>query len=337
MKFKILATSIVATLSVSAFAVKEHSHSRHKEPIWTTDAQVFHSGLGYCGTPGKPCHTVKRAADAVAEALANAEAKKNNALSKGGIIYFCGAPGSSCNEKRHFVKKIGAAAEKAHHSVWAREAEAEAETLAEADPKKKKKKHGDAVAPGGIIYFCGAPGSSCNEKRDAEAEAVAEADPKKKKKKHGDAVAPGGIIYFCGAPGSSCNEKRAAYEREASAEAVRALNKLNPALLRDECFKEGNECDTILKAHKAFHHAKREAEALFVSAADPETGLAYCSGSGCSQLAKAHLGAAKDNHPHAKQAEHECHGPHGSCKYATRAIDELEETINEAMASLQEV
>lgn len=110
----------------------------------------------------------------------------------------------------------------------------------------------DDTAPGGIIYFCGAPGTSCNERRQSDeqdsisneatavskrfhaANAVATEGSAPEKGYTGEpvvvsvattvtveapqattgavvaedsgAVAEGGLIYFCGAPGSSCNE-----------------------------------------------------------------------------------------------------------------------------------
>ncbi|KAK0864232.1 hypothetical protein LTR87_015882, partial [Friedmanniomyces endolithicus] len=62
--------------------------------------------------------------------------------------------------------------------------------------------------------------------------------------------------------------------------------------------------------------------------------LAQCSHEGCSVPAKAHLQASAAGAPDARKAEEECHGPNGACTLAARAVDELEQAINEGLTEV---
>jgi len=361
-------TTLVALAAVATQAAAVREHGQHDT------SAIFKSGVGHCGTPGNPCHALKRSAEAVANALAEADASPKKA--QGGKIYFCSVPGSACNEKRQLAENIGRAAENALNGIYAREAEAEAEAEAEpkvkggkiyfcsvpgsacnekrdASPEAKKK----AKAKGGKIYFCSVPGSACMEKRNAEAEAEALADPEAEPKK-----AKGGKIYFCSVPGSACNEKRDASpepkkkkakatggkiyfcsvpgsacmeKRETVDNILKQIKEVSPNVEKAECHEEGQPCNLITEAHRAFAQVKaRSAEASKVT--DPKAKLAYCHGEDCSTIAQAHLKAAAANHPHARSAEAECDGEDGACTLAARAMGELEGAINEGMASLEE-
>ncbi|RMY76991.1 hypothetical protein D0862_13646 [Hortaea werneckii] len=305
----------------------------------TEDLAAFQQGIGHCLTPGAPCSHAKRAAEAVADALAEAEPKKY----RGGMFNFCGVPGSSCARKREAVEKIGAAAEAAFDAIEAREAaadpkkyrggmfnfcgvpgsscarkrEAEADAEADADPKRYR---------GGMINFCGVPGSSCARKR--EAEALAEADPKKKKKQ---AKKPkkyyGGMVSFCGLPGSSCAKKR-----EVVDDILSKISDVSPHAEAVECYSEGGPCTQILDAADSFQEIKaREAEA----AAAPHK--FRVAGPWVHGAAKQHWQAKKAGRVHARQAEEDCDAEDGACTLARRALADLEEAINAGVDSLEEI
>ncbi|KAI6788278.1 hypothetical protein KC361_g9133 [Hortaea werneckii] len=308
----------------------------------TEDLAAFQQGIGHCLTPGAPCSHAKRAAEAVADALAEAEPKKY----RGGMFNFCGVPGSSCARKREAVEKIGAAAEAAFDAIEAREAsadpksyrggmfnfcgvpgsscarkrEAEADAEADADPKRYR---------GGMINFCGVPGSSCAKKR--EAEALAEADPKKKKKKKKKAKKAkklyGGMINFCGLPGASCTKKR-----EVVDDILAKITDVSPHAEAVECYSEGGPCAQILDAADSFQEIKaREAEA----AAAPHK--FRVAGPWVPGAAKQHWQAKKAGHVHARQAEEDCDAEDGACTLARRALADLEEAINAGVDSLEEI
>ena len=312
----------------------------------TEDLAAFQQGIGHCLTPGAPCSHAKRAAEAVADALAEAEPKKY----RGGMFNFCGVPGSSCARKREAVEKIGAAAEAAFTAIEAREAEAdpkkyrggmfnfcgvpgsscarkreaEAEAEAEADPKKYR---------GGMFNFCGVPGSSCARKREAEAEA--EADPKKmmrlmRKPKPKPKPKPkkyyGGMVSFCGLPGSSCAKKRDVVD-----DILSKISDVSPNAEAAECYSEDGPCTQILDVAESFNEIKaREAEA----AAAPHR--FRVAGPWVHGAAKQHWQAKKHGRVHARQAEEECDTEDGACTLARRALADLEDAINEGVDSLEE-
>lgn len=287
-------TTLVALAAVASQAAAVKTHSAHP-----ADISAYSKGLGHCLTPGAPCHHTKRAAEAVAEALADPKKKKI----KGGQFNFCGVPGSSCARKRDLVEQIGARAEQAYEAIEAREAEA--------DPKKKKK------IKGGQFNFCGVPGSSCARKREAEADAEADAEPKKVK---------GGLFNFCGVPGSSCARKRDVVD-----DILSKISDVSPNAEAAECYSEGAPCDQIVQAAKSFNAIRaREAEAKSVSAAHK---MAY-GGPFMAEAAKAHLKAVRQGKVMAREAEAECES--GPCAVAARALKSLEEAIEEGVASLEE-
>ncbi|KAK5123977.1 hypothetical protein LTR85_002174 [Meristemomyces frigidus] len=287
----------------------------------------------FCGVPGGSCNEKR---DAAPEA-------------KHGLFNFCGVPGSSCNEKREITDTLYNLASKTYNEIDAREAEADAKhglfnfcgvpgsscnEKREAEPKKKKSK-----VVGGLFNWCGVPGSSCNAKRDAQPDAYAEADAKHglfnfcgvpgsscNEKRSALADAKHGLFNFCGVPGSSCNEKR-------GQELERAVKGINPYNIKNECFQDGEACETIQHAHAAIKSVqRREAEMAKMS---PAQKLAACGTShDCSAATQAYLKALVAGHPEAKKAEAECHGPEGHCTLAARALDELEAAVEEGIASL---
>ncbi|GAB7359429.1 hypothetical protein MBLNU230_g6077t1 [Neophaeotheca triangularis] len=301
MKFSASLLALVAFTAVQAAAV--------------ADAEPRRGGrMGFCGAPGASCAKAKRAAEAVAEAVAEPRKHKSK-------MGFCGAKGASCARALENIYEIEAAAEHSH-DLATRSADPEAwfrgkknrrlkggfcgargascAKRREAEPKKHKSKMG----------FCGAKGASCAKaKRDAVAEA--EADPKKHKSKMG----------FCGAKGASC------------ARAVEAINEVDPEILREECFEEGNECDTILKAHAAYHEAvKREADPT----ADPE---AWFRGKKNRRLKGGFCGAkgascARDTD---EAEEAECFAEDGDCTVAEEGHADLGAALDRALETLETV
>jgi hypothetical protein len=214
MKFGYVLT-VVAAAATQALAVDDVSHS---EPYHSEQLHPVHEGgVGACGLPGGKCVEGKRAASAVADALRTGLHHPHGTNPKG-LSAFCSVPGTKgCNEKWAAVERIGAAAERAHAAISAREANADAEAHLRGGligfcgtPGSSCKRDAEAHLRGGLIGFCGTPGSSC--KRDADPEA----DPKHRHHRPGPAPKPkklqfpshpsmpGGQIGFCGVPGESC-------------------------------------------------------------------------------------------------------------------------------------
>ncbi|KAK5681660.1 hypothetical protein LTS10_006193 [Elasticomyces elasticus] len=313
-----------------------------REALAEAGAEPKNNWIGYCGVRGSFC--AKR--EAVEKR--DAEAKKN-------WIGYCGVRGSFCAKARDL--EASPDQYRGEDYIGVPGASVETKRSAEADPKKN------------WIGYCGVRGSFCAMKRDAEAEAqvkreadadaeagknswigycgvrgsfcardaAPEADAKKGKK------LPGGQVNYCGVPGSFC-------ARDAKVEEVQnAIRKFNPNIEKAECYQHGQPCDLITKAHKAFKQIQaREAEAKnnwigycgvrgsFCAKRDADK-LAHCSCEGCSTPAKAHLQASVAGHEAARKAEDECHAPHGACTLAARAIDELEEAINEGLSEVYDL
>ena len=276
-------------------------------------------GIGFCGPPGSPC-------------LGGRDAKKAHPFGIG----FCGPPGSPCLGGRD------AAAEKKAHPFGIgfcgppgspclggkRDAAPEAEK--KADPKG--------------IGFCGPPGSPClGGKRDAA--------PEPEKKAH-----PFGID-FCGPPGSPClGGKRDAGPEPSKqddgfcglpgtpcvgdhdAESIaKKINETDPTWLKQECHKPGHACNTLFNIHDAFHRAKGEANEAGKIQDPMAKWEAHCSGEGaekCGFLTWAHQYAAKHNKPAAEKVEQYCDS-RGMCTEAKRDLEELESTIDAAVAAVQ--
>ena len=255
-----------------------------------------HGRIGFCGAPGTPC-LVGRSADPEAEARRH------------GRIGFCGAPGTPCLVGRdampHARGRIGFCGAPGTPCLVGRNAEAIA-----------------AARRHGRIGFCGAPGTPCLVGRDAEAAPAPAAEAEARRH---------GRIGFCGAPGTPCLVGR-------DAEAIgKIINNADPTYLKKECFKEGNECHTLLKVHQVFQTIKREADEE-KNVTDPWTKLAHCGkkDANCGPLTQAHQYAAKHNEKAAEVAENECRSSKGACTLAQRDLDDLESSINDAVASLHD-
>ena len=281
---------------------------------------------GACGVPGEPCNTVKRAADAISDALE--EARKHS-----GEGSFCVIPGGPCDKAKSKIDEIADKTRHAYAKVWEREAAAEAD----ADPEARGRL-GFCGAPGtpclggrnaepeaeaaarGRLGFCGAPGTPCLGGRDALPEA------KKHHKHHGH-----GRLGFCGAPGTPCLGGR-------DAEAIGDIIKANdPSFLKKECFKPGNECHTLVQLQKAFQGVKKDGEAA-KQTEDHSVKLAHCGekGAKCGPLTKAHHYAMKKDEGKAKEWEQKCESPSGLCTETKRELGEIEDAINDAVASLND-
>ena len=358
--------------------------------------------IGFCGLPGSPCLKVKRAAHAIADAMAEARIR-------GGQIGFCGLPGSPCLKARDQIEDIAATAEDAYTSVFVKEAEAEADPEAkknhkvggwdgivarDAEPKIRGGQIGfcglpgspclksrDAIAEakirGGQIGFCGLPGSPCLRLRDAVADAEAKhhhikggeigfcgppgAPCLKARDAEAEARIRGGQMGFCGLPGSPCLKRRDAVAEAKKHHHIKGgeigfcglpgapclkardgktitdlVKNADPEFLRGECFREGSECHTLLKIHKAMQEVKRDAKAVEKVTGDEKAAHCGEKGADCDFFAKAHAYAQKFKPEAAKKEEKECWGPEGACTIAQRDFDELDATVSDAVASLNE-
>ncbi|KAK3074156.1 hypothetical protein LTR53_003626 [Teratosphaeriaceae sp. CCFEE 6253] len=175
MKFS---TTIVALASIAA----------HAAAVEQFDSSALKSGTGFAYTPGQKGFEAKHIAKAIASAIRQPEVDPKNH----GLSAFCGVSGSSgCNEKWSHVAKIGAAAEKVHAQVYAREALA----AAEADPRGK-------------IHYCGVPGEACMRKRDPRGKIHYCGVPGEACMKRDAEADPRGKIHYCGVPGEACMRKR---------------------------------------------------------------------------------------------------------------------------------
>jgi len=271
---------------------------------------------GFCGVPGQACGRVKRAANAIADAVADADADAKIRKLKG-KHGFCGVPGQACGKARDLIDTITDQTNEIYGALYEREAHALADANPDALAKiyKLKGKHG----------FCGVPGQACGRVRSDEA--VAEAyqkvdkrDPKirKLKGKHG----------FCGVPGQACGKAR-------NAEAIAAaINEADPDYLKNECFAEGGECNTLLKIQAAFHEAQAASDKA-ATIQDPIKQLAQCSDKHeCTPMTAQHAFNKRDAPELAAQEEEECHGPDGECTLFARDLVGLEETIDDAVAQI---
>jgi hypothetical protein len=130
MKFGAFAFGLLAIASEAA-AVSSNKDAYRKD--------VFDKGVGYAGTPGQTGYVAKRAAEAVAAAIAAPAASLG-----GGYIGFCSVPGMACVEKR--------------------------------DAQPQPELYGRS-ARGGYIGFCSMPGMACVERRDAAPQPLPSANP----------------------------------------------------------------------------------------------------------------------------------------------------------------
>ena len=288
-------------------------------------------GANFCGLPGTFCFNKR---EALPEAEAEAEPKHAHGAN------FCGLPGTFCFNKRDASPEAEAEPKRAHGANFCGLPgtfcfnKRNAAPQPEAEPKRA---HG--------ANFCGLPGTFCFNKRDAAAEA--EAEPKRA---HG--------ANFCGLPGTFCFNKRQeqqAERRDQGAEycgfpgvpclperdakdLVSILAKSDPQWLKDECRKEGHACNTIYKIRDALHGVKNEARYIQDHVQDPLDKFVYCSDNGqgkCNDLTWVHQYAAKHNPQGAAQAEKRCAANDGLCSAAKRDLDELESTIDEAVAVIE--
>ncbi|KAH9844399.1 hypothetical protein Tdes44962_MAKER01432 [Teratosphaeria destructans] len=306
MKFS-TATFTLLTVAAQAAAIDSSTNYPHA---------VFDNGVGFSGTQGQAGYIAKRAAEAVAEAIATRT--RRVALSPSA------APrGMQCNQKRAAVDKIYNAAHKAFNAIEAREAAADANAIAEAHKKggfvtfcgtqgmaciEKKSEHEigrrmagpEAHKKGGVVTFCGTQGMACIERRSPEPVAA----PHKK----------GGVVTFCGTQGMACIERR---------ELLNQVKRAIPNVERDECFSEDGPCTQIADAAQALEEVKRS-----LATAEDEENM--------SLVAKAHIKARSEGKNEAMLAEREADGPEGANTLARRALQELEDAINEGVAAIND-
>ncbi|KXL50591.1 hypothetical protein M433DRAFT_132175 [Acidomyces richmondensis BFW] len=293
--------------------------------------------IGFCGVPGEPCMEKRYAVDKIwtkahevfntleareaeADASAIAAARKSMRI-KSGVIGFCGVPGAACMGARDenansYGRKmqrgwIGFCGVPGEACMERRDGSPSANAFLEANPGWI----GFCGVPGeacmekrdtyrGYIGFCGVPGASCNFKRD---------------------TIKRGWIGFCGVPGEACMEKR-----NAITEAFQKIREASPNAAKAECYDPvDGPCHRIAAAAAAFKEIRR-------LAAEAQPDATQWAHDHLSAVAKGHLNAAREGHPEAKKAEADCHAPDGACTLAARALDELEDAINESVASLDD-
>lgn len=226
----------------------------------------------------------------------------------------CGYPGMTCHKARSPLSAIEDALDATTDAVFERDADADAEA-------KIRSRKG----------LCGYPGFTCARSAEAEPEADPEARRRRRKK------APKGL---CGFPGMTCHKMKRGLE---------LVQEDDPEIFKDECFAEGGECHTVLKAAEAFHEAvKREAEA------DPKrkykfkpgpkywhpkknprvkAPLSSCGYPGMTCSRDAHALAAADiaGQVDFDAAVEECNAENGDCTIVQRSLDALEETLAQAV------
>ncbi|EMF10115.1 uncharacterized protein SEPMUDRAFT_13804, partial [Sphaerulina musiva SO2202] len=246
-----LTTLLLCVGAVSAIAVAEPvaNADPKKKKKAQSGRKAYQGRFGFCGVAGSNCARMKRSAEAIADAFAEADPDARYQ----GRFGFCGVAGSNCHKARRAIEHIGELAERSYSEIETRSGR---------------------KAYQGRFGFCGVAGSNC--KRDAEAEA----DPKKKKKAQSGRTAYQGRFGFCGVAGSNCAmvKRDARYQgrfgfcgvagsnckRDADVEAVaniaRAIEEWDPTYLAEVCHSEGGECSALVKAHRAFKQIKRDTE-----------------------------------------------------------------------------
>jgi hypothetical protein len=211
----------------------------------------------------------------------------------------CGYPGMTCAKAKRSLSNISDTLANTVDTVFERDADAEAE----ARIKSYKS-------------LCGYPGMTC----------ARNAEPRIKSPKS-----------LCGYPGMTCAKMKRGLD---------LVKEDDPEIFKDECFAEGGECHAVLAAREAFHEAvKREAEPKFKWGPkywhikqNPriKSQLSRCGypGMTCAREAHAFARDANNGDIDFEAAEAECNAPDGDCTIAQRSLDELEATLDQAVADV---
>lgn len=313
-----------------------------------------------CGIPGSPCARMKRSAEAVASAFANAESGKRG---------LCGADGAACNKARRSILEVGSAVEEAVTSIYAREADpkrfrggkmgfcgpagvscakGKRDAFADADPEARFR--------GGKMGFCGPAGVSCARRvrRDADAAPNAEARFRggkmgfcgpagvscAKGKRDADAEAEprfrGGKMGFCGPAGVSCakakRDAEAISHSEEELNVARGIDSVDPEFFKMVRDADNGEGTALRAAQAAFLQVKRDAEALAEDATPYEL-LAYCDEYDCDEETVATIVARVAGTFDEREAE-ACNAPGGGCEIAKRQLGEIEAKLQAAVEAL---
>ena len=300
------------------------------------DTEVTSTELAACNAPGAPCNKMKRAAEAVAEALGEAQPIRHAHFNLG----FCGYPGEGCAKKREVLDDIVEGTSLQIGELYEKDWQAERvgfpngepafgkhngqDPLAEADEHRKA-----VVSPLGqhllgrsgnaLNKFCHHHKKFCHWLKSPHIAA----NPKPKPKTaHFN-------LGFCGYPGEGCagGKKRAIVE---------AIKEADPAFVKAECFAEGEACDTLIKLQQKIKGVKKEAEAI--KDAPPAAKAAFCRSNphACGPFGGPHVYAAKHNAPAADEAERDCYKPGGACTQAEQGWAKLERSVDEAVESLDD-
>jgi hypothetical protein len=278
------------------------------------DPRHVHGYMGFCSVPGMFC----------------AGGKRSDEHLEG----FCDAPGVRCEIGRTALEKV-----KANPSLKAHLKGCGANgtpCLVHKEPnfgKREAEAEADPRHVHGYMGFCSVPGMFCaSGKRDAAP------NPRHVH----------GYMGFCSVPGMFCASGKRSNEPAPFCPAnapclsgpdaqkvVSILSQNDPKFLKNECYKPGNECHTILKIHGAFNQMRKEAQAA-KQEQDPNQELARCTSPNakCSVLTLKHADDKYRNKSAIKQAEHECNSAQGYCTEAKRDLDELASIIDESVAEL---
>jgi len=257
---------------------------------------------GLCGYPGMTCHKTKRAAEAVADALALAEPKIK---SRKGL---CGYPGMTCHKARSPLSAIEDALTTTVDTVYARDADASAEAKAK-----------------GRKGLCGYPGMTCAKARSANAEA----EPYYKglcgyrgitcgKMKRGlDLVLEDDPKVFadeCFAEGGECHT-------------VLAANEAFHEAIKREADAEAEPKKKYPKGPKYWSPKQNpRIKSYFSRCGYP--------GSTCARDTHDFVAAATKGEVDAEAAEAECNAADGDCTVVQRSLDELEDALATAVADV---
>lgn len=254
-----------------------------------------------------------------ASVFADAEAEPKKRWRKG----LCGFPGMTCHKAKRAALAVSDALAAAEPKVRyrkglcgfpgmtchkARSALADVEDALDATVETVFERDADAAAEAAIRRrpgLCGYPGITCARS--------AEPEPKKKKKAR---------LGLCGYPGITCARMK---------RGIDLIKEDDPEIFKDECFEEGGECHTVLKAAEAFHEAvKRDAE--------PEAkkkkwriGLCGLPGTTCARDTHALAAAGVAGEVDFDEVEAECNGPEGDCTVVERSLQQLGDALDKAV------
>ena len=250
------------------------------------------SRLGLCGYPGMTCAKTKRAAEAVADALAMAEPKIKSRLG------LCGYPGMTCAKARRSLSEIEDSLATTIDTVFERDAHPEAEARIKsrlglcgypgmtcarsAEPKIKSR-----------LGLCGYPGMTCHKTKRG-LDLIKEEDPEVFKTE-------------CFAEGGECHAVLAAQEA-----------------FHDVLKREAEAAPTFKWGPKYWHPKQNpRIKSYFSSCGYP--------GMTCSRDAHNFARDLNSGKVDIEAAEAACNAADGDCTAVQKQLDQLEATLAKAV------